>query len=345
MKIELPVQRYRLLFSTAADRAVPAFSGNVWRGAFGHALRELACLTAASACAGCERRADCAYAYLFETPPPAGATLMRLYPSAPHPFILRELAEQAPGTSVLLLTLMGKAQGLLALVVEALRLAAQGGRSGRGIDGQHLQLIEVHQELGLGRDVWQRIDAERGLLRPVEVLPAAIPVPMPMPMPMPVQLDIRLRFITPLRVKREGKTLTAATLDFAAFFGALMRRISMLQAFHTGQALQAPFAELAARSREVQMRSDWQPAAQQRFSSRQKRAMPMDGLIGDVALSAADAQAFWPFLWLGQFVHAGSAATMGLGCYEIERMQEPTSLASVPTLPELASLPTQTAAA
>lgn len=335
MKIELPVQRYRLIFETSADRTLPVFAGNVWRGAFGHALRALACLTGAAACDGCGRRVECAYAYLFETPPAADAALMRLYPNAPHPFILRELADAGAGKAVLLLTLVGKAQGLLALVVEALRLAAQDARAGRGIGGEQLQLRAAQQEIGLGSDLWLRIDGERGLLRPVDVQQAATP--------MPLLSDIRLHFITPLRVKREGKTLTASALDFAAFFGTLMRRISMLQAFHTEQALEAPFAELAARSREVVMRSQWQAAEQRRFSNRQKRAMPMDGLLGFMQLAAADAQAFWPFLWLGQFVHAGSAATMGLGAYEIEALPAPIGLASLPVPDKLASLPMNTA--
>lgn len=335
MKIELPVQRYRLVFETTADRALPAFAGNVWRGAFGHALRELACLTSAASCDGCGRRAECAYAYLFETPPAANAALMRLYPNAPHPFVLRELAGAGAGRAVLLLTLVGKARGMLALVVEALRLAAQDSRNGRGIGGEQLQLRETQQEIGLASDSWLRIDGERGLLRPVEVQQAATP--------MPLLSDIRLRFITPLRVKREGKTLTASSLDFAAFFGTLMRRISMLQAFHTEQALQAPFAELAARSREVLMRSQWQAAEQRRFSNKQKRAMPMDGLLGFLELAAADAQAFWPFLWLGQFVHVGSAATMGLGAYEIEASPARVELARLPESDKLASLPMKTA--
>jgi len=328
MNLELPVQRYRLVFAARAGRATPAFAGNVWRGAFGHALRDAACLTGAPSCLGCARRAECAYAYVFETPPPANAALMRLYPNAPHPFVLRELTDQAAGTATLQLTLVGRAQALLALVVQALRQAAQGTH---GIDGERLSLREVQQEAGLGCETWQRIDCERDLLRP-------LPSPVAL-LPAAPEAAVRLRFITPLRVKREGNAVGAQALDFGALFGTLMRRVSMLQAFHTDTPLQAPFAELAARSREVRMRSHLEPAAQQRFSNRQRRAMPMNGLLGWVELDAVDAQAFWPFLWLGQFVHAGSATTMGLGCYEIE----PAATAGMPA--QAASLPALSQAA
>lgn len=322
---ELPVQRFVLAFDAPAERVCPPFAGNLWRGAFGHALREAACLTGARECAGCARRADCAHAYVLETPPSPDAAVMRLYPHAPHPYVLRELAGAPPGRALLMLTLVGRAQALLPLLVQALRRAAQGPR---GIQGSRLQLLEVRQEIGLGREEWRRIDAAHGLLQPLPC-PAAEPAAPP-------EGPVRLRLLTPLRVKREGATLGAGALDFAALAGALLRRISMLQAFHGAAPLQAPFADLMARAREVRMRSRLAPLRQQRFSSRQQRAMPMDGLLGEVELDAADAQAFWPYLWLGQFVHAGSAATMGLGAYAIEPAGAPPGAASLPGLPRAA---------
>ncbi len=316
MQPTLPVQRYVLAFDAPPGRRDLSFAGNAWRGALGYALREVACLTGAPGCGGCTRRAQCAYAYLFETPPPADATVMRLYPSAPHPFVLRELDDAPPGQAALLLTLVGRAQELLPLLVQALRRAAHGPQ---GIQGCQLQLREVRQEAGLGRDAWQRIDGPRGLLLSLPCAPCELPPP-------PAHA-VRLRFLTPLRVKREGGALGARALDFAALAGTLVRRISMLQAFHTDTPLQAPFVELKARARQVLMRSQLAPVQQQRFSNRQHRSMPMDGLLGHVELDAADAQAFWPFLWLGQYLHVGSAATMGLGCYVIE----PAVAASLPT--------------
>jgi hypothetical protein len=243
---------------------------------------------------------------VFETPPPADAAVMRLYPSAPHPFVLRELDQASDGQAALMLTLVGQAQELLPLLVQALRRAGIGPH---GIQGHQLHLREVCQERGLGCNEWERIDGPRGL-QPLPCLASDIPPP-------PTDA-VRLRFVTPLRIKREGNSLGAVALDFAALAGTLVRRISMLQAFHTDTTLQAPFAEFKERAREVRMRSSLVPVQQQRFSNRQRRTMPMDGLLGHVEIDAADALPFWPFLWLGQYVHVGSAATMGLGCYEIE---------------------------
>lgn len=312
MQFELPVQRFVLSFDAPARRTMPAFAGNAWRGAFGHALRAAACLTGAAQCTGCLRKPQCAYAYVFETPPPADATAMRLYPNAPHPFVLRELpspvgaaAGAGPGAE-LMLTVIGRAQRLLPLMIEALRQAAAGPH---GIAGQRLGLRAVRQETQLGRAEWRRIDDGSGSI-------AALPMASCEPPAAPAGA-VRLQSITPLRVKKEGRTVTAAALGFADVYGALMRRVSMLCSFHGVAPLRAPFAELAAQSRQVSVRSQWTPAPQQRFSNRQHRVMPMDGVTGWMEIDAADATAFWPFLWLGQYVHAGSAATMGLGCYEI----------------------------
>lgn len=324
MRFELPVQRLILSFDAPACRTVPAFAGNAWRGAFGHALRATACLTGAEQCTGCTRKPQCAYAYVFETPPPADAAAMRLYPSAPHPFVLRELPVPAGTGAELMLTVIGRAQRLVPLMIEALRRAATGPH---GISGQQLVLRAIRQEMQLGQADWRRIDDERGCVTAFFTSPCEAPAAP--------ACALRLQWITPLRVKKEGRSVTAETLGFGDVFGALMRRVSMLCSFHGGASLQAPFAELAARSREVIARSQWTPVRQQRFSNRQHQAMPMDGVAGWMEIDADDAAPFWPFLWLGQYVHAGSAATMGLGCYEIL----PTRLDAL--TPPPASLPVQ----
>ena len=326
MQFELSVQRFILSFDAPPRRTVPAFAGNAWRGAFGHALRAAACLTGAAQCTGCARKPQCAYAYVFETPPPADAASMRLYPNAPHPFVLRELSSPAGGGAELMLTVIGRAQRLLPLMIQALRQAAGGPQ---GIAGQRLELRRVRQESLLGRADWQRIDDAGGA---VDALP-----PAPCGVPAAPDGALRLQWVTPLRVKKEGRAVAAAALGFGDVFGALMRRVSMLCSFHGAAPLQAPFAELAAQSRQIRVRSQWAPVEQRRFSNRQQRAMPMDGVMGWMEIDASDAAPFWPFLWLGQYVHAGSAATMGLGCYEIvpPRLAAPMPLpATLPAVPQ-----------
>jgi CRISPR/Cas system endoribonuclease Cas6 (RAMP superfamily) len=52
----------------------------------------------------------------------------------------------------------------------------------------------------------------------------------------------------------------------------------------------------------------------------------MGGLLGRFRLHGPDIAPFWPYLWLGQWTHAGKGATLGLGRYRIV----PASLPATP---------------
>lgn len=60
----------------------------MFRGAFGRALQHVVCVTRTLDCPPCALKDRCLYPYVFETPPPPDAQIMRKYPAAPHPFVL-----------------------------------------------------------------------------------------------------------------------------------------------------------------------------------------------------------------------------------------------------------------
>ena len=64
----LPVAVMRLRFLVVAQDPLrlPFFAGSMLRGAYGHALRRLVCLTRAPACENCSLRATCPFPRLFE---------------------------------------------------------------------------------------------------------------------------------------------------------------------------------------------------------------------------------------------------------------------------------------
>jgi CRISPR/Cas system endoribonuclease Cas6 (RAMP superfamily) len=57
-----------------------------------------------------------------------------------------------------------------------------------------------------------------------------------------------------------------------------------------------------------------------RYSSRQQQEMTLGGALGRWTLrgSADTLAALWPWLWLGQWLHVGKNATMGMGGYTLE---------------------------
>lgn len=305
----LEIGRFRLLF--AGPRSEADFAGNHWRGALGHALRASACLSGAPSCEGCPLRQRCEYAYLFETPAPPEAAKMRRYTEVPHPYVLRELPAAPAGADVALeFTLLGRAVGRHALVCAALARAAQqppgiGGRSLRLLDIQHAPADATPPD----QAAWQPL--AQGTLPRVE--------PAPWPAPPPAGTRLRIRLLTPLRVKHEGRPVPPAEFRFADLFGVLLRRLSMLTAFHTDAPLETDFRGLMDTARALPAQADLQWVDLQRHSARQRASMKLGGVVGTLALPAeADLAPFWPCLWLGQFTHAGAATSMGLGCLRLE---------------------------
>ncbi len=124
---------------------------------------------------------------------------------------------------------------------------------------------------------------------------------------------------TPLRLRSNNRYVGVEQFGFAHLFSALMLRLSQLARFHGDGEPQADYAQLASLAREqglIDTELRWQDWA--RYSSRQRTRMQMGGLLGQFTLTGEHLSAFWPWLWLGQYSHAGKACTMGLGQYRID---------------------------
>lgn len=308
----LPVSRFLFEFSFSGFNGLPAYAGSAWRGAFGHALKQTVCVVKQTACVDCLLRASCAYPYIFETPPPPGTAKMRLYEAAPHPFIIRlpspdDTPEKQHAT--LGLHLFGHGHRYLPYVIHAF---AKAGNAGLGKQRQVFELTAVRQNSASNGQ--QLIYHDGKLFNPEP--PEVIDIP-----PCPDAITVHL--LTPLRIKQNEQNVNGERFNFAAFFGNLQRRISFLTYFHTDTPLDTDFKTLSALAKTIgidnpQLRwQDWT-----RYSSRQQTEMQMGGLIGCFTLSG-DLRPFWPYLWLGQWTHAGKSTSMGLGQYRIEAASLP----------------------
>ncbi|MDG4594591.1 MAG: CRISPR system precrRNA processing endoribonuclease RAMP protein Cas6 [Candidatus Contendobacter sp.] len=304
----LPLARYRLTFRAAADLRLPAYTGSAWRGAFGRALKRLVCVTREPACPACLLYRSCIYPYVFETPPDPGVGKLTRYTAAPHPYVLVPDDQSrgiATGTILnLSVTLFGHGNRQLPYVVHAL---SQAGQAGLGRHRGTLELLRVAQADG---GEWQTIYVPGADFSPLPAVMPAVP-------PMPKRLTLRL--LTPLRLTHEERLVSQDRFRFHLLFSSLLRRISLLTAFHTDDPLDTDFAGLTQAARAVELAGarlrwhDWT-----RHSSRQDALIQMGGLVGEIELDGAGLEPFWPYLWLGQWTHAGKGAVMGLGRYWIE---------------------------
>ncbi len=258
-------------------------------------------------CKQCTLIDRCAYPYIFETPLPATANKMTRYTSVPHPFVLNlPFRNQHKSTLDIGFCLFGKANDYLPHFTHALE---QAGKKRIG-SYERLRLIKIEQNLDLATDQWGEIKSASQPLAPYAPVCPHIPS---------VPEEVAIHFLTPFRLLKESSNIQTEEFEFPHLFSSLLRRISMLTYFHTDTPLDTDFAQLSTLAGAIQFKQkklvwqDWQ-----RHSSRQTKYIKMGGLMGTVNLSLRGAEKFWPYLWLGQWTHAGKATSMGLGQYKLE---------------------------
>ena len=331
--VQLPLVRYRLRLRGDSDalRALRgSYLGSAWRGTFGRALRRSACVTHLPSCENCALLQDCVYPRTFEKRTPPDARKLRLYPTTPNPYVLSQPHDGhddsgADGTFHLGVTLLGTANDDAPAILSALRRAGKDGITSRRVVLRH---IDTQAETPHGG--WATIQHEGGGLR---IPPARSVTPPPEVLTPPT--SVRLRLLSPLRVRADGRAVGPDKLSFRAFASNLLRRLSLLTHFFSAYPMEVDFAALlqeAAGVRIADAQLRWRDGA--RRSSRQQARIPMGGIVGSFVAEGPAIATLWPCLWLGQWTHIGKGCTMGLGRYALEpvssggaeRWQGPASL-------------------
>jgi len=313
----------RFTFSVRCKTTIllPSYAGSTLRGGFGHAFRRIICAFKGKECTACLFRGQCVYAYVFETPIPADAKIMRKYTAAPHPFILEPFTNSSKSYQEgedfsFGLTLIGRATDYLPYFIYAFE---ELGRIGIGKGRGKYELREVTDEGGesKGNSLQKKrviYSGDTKLLTqtnpPIQWSDILINHPLPPP-------AISISFITPTRIKY--KNSLTKELEFHVFFRSLLRRISLLSYFHCNHRIDdSGFKDLIQRARDIKTVKrtlywhEWE-----RYSNRQKTRMKMGGFMGEITYKGKLAE-FWPYIRLGEYVHVGKGSGFGLGRYRIE---------------------------
>jgi CRISPR/Cas system endoribonuclease Cas6 (RAMP superfamily) len=301
----MQLARYRFSFQVLEPLQLPAYAGSMWRGAFGRGLKQTVCVMPGQPCDRCRLRTSCLYPLFYgdEVLPSVAR-----FASPPRPFVLEPGSAQAllsPGETVRLdVVLVAGALAALPHVVHGLRLAGQQGVSSQR---SRLALVQVEQQDSGQLAQWRTILREPGALQPAPVQP--VPVPS-------VPAQVRMELVTPLRLKRQQHLMTPRTFAFREVVVHLLRRIRVLEQLY-GEVVADTVVPLPDEVFHPERRCaltwfDWQ-----RWSNRQRTRMNFGGLLGEVELEGALLEPFWPYLWLGQWLHVGSAASFGLGQHRL----------------------------
>lgn len=337
--MNIPLARYRFTSLVKQPLTLPDYAGSLLRGQFGAALRDVACMTRQPACPGCPLIQTCPYTRIFEAPPPPkGAHVLQDFSQIPNAYVLEP---PSPGGQVLEagselvfhMVLIGHATGQLALIILALQRALAQGLTRARATSELLQVDWIDAK-GTAHPVWSA--QQPTISEHLAVLPLPVPdnalqftVPTSNAAAARAQKDhqITLELLTPLRIQHQGQPLGVGQLTARSLIAALARRAALLMEFHGGNPL-APgghrswgdaakhataLADTLTDTQELHW-YDWT-----RYSSRQQQAMTLGGVLGRWSLHGKPdvLSQLWPWLCLGQWLHVGKNATMGMGGYTL----------------------------
>jgi hypothetical protein len=300
--LPLALARYRILYATLDTVRFPDYPGSTWRGAFGHAFKAVACRYPGLPCPGCPDAAECPYPPLFESLG-SGDPL--------RPYVFEPLAFSGyfpPGVILTLdVVLLGWLNDWLPLLEAAWQRLGERGLGQR--EPARLELVDVQCQSDPNAEQWVTVPlADDGQSVALTLKPFQIP---------PAPARARLDLITPLKLKSRGVLIQPDALTGRELLIALARRMeacaSVLDQLPLTPEPDQWFedADTLIEGRQL----DWLDT--HHYSSRQREALKLGGLTGQLWLSGPVLARSWPWLWLGQWLHLGSSTTIGLGRYSI----------------------------
>jgi hypothetical protein len=125
---------------------------------------------------------------------------------------------------------------------------------------------------------------------------------------------VLLHFITPTAIKTGGQVAKQLTLEM--ILSSLKRRIRLLGRHH-GFANYQKLVQLdRANPEEKILLNTLKPYKWERYSARQKQAIPFEGVVGEL-LIAGQIDNYIPLLKAGEVLHVGRGTVYGMGQYKM----------------------------
>lgn len=311
----MQVGTYRFNCQFETDSFLPVFKGSTLRGGLGRSLKKVTCALRTQSCQQCLLTENCAYANIFETHKPLQSA-QRQKPrlaARPHPYILEPPLDSRRryGTGDPFhfnLTLFGKANEYLPHVVYAVEMMGQQGLgSGKG-NGQGRFLLTA---IRMGNETIY--DGSRRVLDRKQPL---VTLEIPAMRSEPVR-HLVVRLETPLRLKHQNKFQDR--LPFHLLIRTALRRISVLEQTYSAGEPDLDYRGLVRRAEQVATaHSDSKWVEVERYSSRQRTAMLIGGLLGIVRYEG-ELTEFEPLLKYCETTHLGKQTTFGLGKISVQR--------------------------
>ncbi len=292
MSLSLSLTRYRIHYQVITPIKLPEYAGSAWRGAFGHALKNIACFSAArnKGLCRCDPAESCLYRQLFDPPMRVMESLREQ--DVPTPMVIEPddggKVLRTDESAYLDMVLIGQAaQSQLAIIQLAWMRALHDGVGTADEQGKRGQARLINIEL---------------LDQPSRILPEN-------------PQNVHLKIISPMRLQHHGELVIPSHLTAAILLWAMIRRYHLVhELYGQAQTLDHQAIGDALSLMEIDHRLHWMEWT--RYSNRQKREMKLSGMTGRVLLKNIP-DVLWPYIYFGQWIHAGKNSMFGLGHYQV----------------------------
>ena len=263
------------------------------RGAFGHALKDMACLSAnhnKGKC-GCQVEDACVYQQLFSPVAQQSHALARQYNVSPPIIVqahaLPEVLEAGSHACFDVVCLGARANAQWPIIQLALQRALMGG---------------------IG---WRHPQRGRAQLTQVETLPVESA-------PNPIQShSMHIQLLGHTRLQHQGQILVVEDWQPEHWLKAALRRQTLMRDAYQLALPDIHWPDLQTDVTAITWRNtnlhdvDWT-----RYSNRQQQTMPLNGVGGEFVLEQVS-PALQALLHYGQWLHVGKNSIFGLGQYQI----------------------------
>lgn len=293
-----PISRYTVKFQALENIQLPKYAGSTLRGAFGHALKSMACLTASrnKGTCRCFPAERCLYRQIFDPPKKQLNYQDRVQDIAP-PFVIEAytLPEQiTKGTTasfhvVLLGNFAHQQQMIIQLAWQ--RALAEGIGQHLSKEGEQSKLLSF----SLCDQPLENID--------------------------PVS-SVRLDLFTHARLQYRGNFVDVEHFSPFYFIQALLRRyLAVIETYSDLEMNKEEISQIYDDITKLEGHHQLEWVNWSRYSSRQKQKMNLDGLMGTIYLNNISPQLYY-YLYLGQWLHVGKGCVFGLGQYVLQDIKQ-----------------------
>lgn len=294
----------------------PNYAGSMLRGAFGHALKKIACVSKMESCKNCPLKSDCAYPIIFSPEHLPQPTNIKVANTS-TPYVIEPLSiynqPLKPGDLFSFnMVLLKPAIDNINFIIMAWKLALQTGLSKQEAKGLLVD-IKLEQNDSSFTSIY---DSTNNV---VDLKTLLNHEPTKQTFPQKIN-SIEIQLISHLRIQIKNKPISSHQFSADSFLINLIRRIELLKDYYSTDNIKPDFKALKEQSENIKISKhlywkDWE-----RYSNRQKQSMKLGGLRGYFTLTG-DLDPFIEYLYLGQWLHVGKNAVFGLGQYKINQIK------------------------